>query len=66
MIIHEPTDETTYPTACEGSLREPGDYPSADYRGRRFYFCTKVCLRVFESDLDRFMAGEIEHPLEEE
>ena len=38
MIIHEPTDETTYPTVCGGSLREPGDYPSADYRGRRYYF----------------------------
>jgi YHS domain-containing protein len=26
------------------------------------YFCTRACLRAFESDPDRFMAGEIEHP----
>lgn len=30
------------------------------------YFCTLVCLRVFEQDPDPFMAGEVEHPLDEE
>jgi YHS domain-containing protein len=66
MTLPEPADDPTYPTACGGTLREPGDYPNADYRGQRIYFCTKACLRAFESDPDRFMAGEIEHPLEEE
>ncbi len=41
-------------------------YPSADYRGERIYFCTRACLRVFEQDPDPFMAGEVEHPLEED
>ena len=26
------------------------------------YFCTLVCLRVFEQDPDPFMSGEVEHP----
>jgi YHS domain-containing protein len=47
---------------CGGKLTNPEKYPSAIYRGKRVYFCTRACLRVFESDPDRFMAGEIEHP----
>lgn len=53
-------------TACGGKLSDPTGYPSAIYRGKRVYFCLQACLRVFESDLDRFMAGEIEHPTEED
>ncbi len=51
--------------ACGGKLSGPAQYPSAVYRGQRVYFCTYACLRAFESDPDRFMAGEIEHPAEE-
>jgi len=34
--------------------------------GERVYFCTRACLRVFEQDPDPFIAGEIEHPIDEE
>ncbi|MEW5939019.1 MAG: hypothetical protein AB1750_05115 [Chloroflexota bacterium] len=66
MLIAEPKSPVEYPTACGGHLREPGDHPSAEFEGRRVYFCTRACLRVFESDPERFMAGEIPHPIEEE
>ena len=53
-------------SACGGKLKDPQNYPSAIYRGKRIYFCLHACLRVFESDPDRFMAGEIEHPTQED
>ncbi len=55
-----------YKTACGGKLKDPTNYPSAIYRGEQIYFCTRACLRVFEQDPDFFMAGEVEHPLEED
>ena len=61
--------ETTTPefkTACGGGIKDPSKYPSAEYRGERVYFCTQACLRTFEQDPDRFMAGEIEHPIDED
>jgi len=51
-------------TACGGKITDPQRYPSAVFRGERVYFCTPACLRAFESDPERFMAGEIEHPEE--
>ncbi len=65
MLIHESDGAPVYPTACGGVLQEIRDHPSADYRGKRIYFCRQACLRVFETDPDQFMMGEIEHPLEE-
>lgn len=53
-------------TACGGKLTDTTGYPSAIYRGKRIYFCLRACLRVFESNPDRFMAGEIEHPVAED
>ena len=53
-------------TACGGKLKDPDRYPSAVYRGERIYFCTSACLRAFEVDPDLFMAGEVEHPLDED
>ena len=53
-------------TACGGTLEDTNGYPSVMYRGERVYFCTKACLSVFEQDPDRFMAGEVEHPIDEE
>ena len=53
-------------TVCGGKLKDPTRYPSAVYRGERIYFCTLACLRVFEENPDPFMAGEIEHPLDDE
>jgi len=55
-----------YETACGGKLKAPANYPSAMYRDRQIYFCTRACLRVFEQDTDSFMAGEVEHPIEED
>jgi YHS domain-containing protein len=52
-------------TACGGKLKDTTGYPSAIYQGEQIYFCTQACLRAFEKDPDRFMAGEIEHPLDE-
>lgn len=65
MLFSEPK-RTDLKTACGGNLREVGDHPSVEYRGRRVYFCRKACYRVYLSDPDRFMAGAIPHPLEEE
>ncbi len=63
-------EETQQPyiakTACGGKLKDPAKYPSAMFRGERFYFCTRACLRVFEQDPVAFMAGEVEHPIEED
>jgi len=55
-----------YKTACGGLLKDPTNYRSADYHGKRIYFCTHACLQRFEQDPDPFMAGEVEHPLEED
>jgi YHS domain-containing protein len=52
-------------TECGGKIKDPESYPSAIFRGERIYFCTQVCLRAFESDPERFIAGEIEHPADE-
>ena len=53
-------------TACGGLITEPEQYPSAEYQGRRVYFCLMACLRAFEADPDRFMNGEIPHPSDDE
>lgn len=55
-----------YKTTCGGTIKDPTNYPSVMYRGERIYFCTRACLRVFEQDPDSFMAGEVEHPTEED
>ncbi|GAB4487998.1 MAG: hypothetical protein OHK0031_11950 [Anaerolineales bacterium] len=54
-----------YKTACGGEIKDPAQYPSAEYRSERVYFCTQACLRAFEQAPDDFMAGNIEHPLDE-
>lgn len=52
-------------TACGGLLPDPAGYPAEDYRGRRVYFCLEACRRAFLRDPDRFLAGEVPHPLTE-
>lgn len=47
-------------------MKDPSKYPSALHNGERLYFCTRACLRVFDTDPARFLAGEIEHPTEED
>jgi len=64
--LPEPNDDLVpvYKTACGGELKDPAEYPSAEYRGERVYFCTHVCLRVFGEDPDAFIAGDVERPTE--
>ncbi len=66
MSQPQPNPEPTVLTACGGAIRDPQNYPQALYRGKAVFFCTKACLRAFEQDPDRFMAGEIDHPDDEE
>jgi YHS domain-containing protein len=51
-------------TACGGRIKDPERFPSAIFQGERVYFCTPDCLHAFESDPERFMAGEMVHPQE--
>lgn len=53
-------------SACGGVLNAPSKYPSAEFNGELVYFCTNACLRAFLSAPEKFMAGEVEHPLEDE
>ena len=65
MKLSSPTQSSQGTTACGGTLKNTSDYPSSVYHGKRAYFCKQACLRAFEQDPDRFMAGEIEHPIKE-
>ncbi len=60
------TQAPEFKTACDGLIRDPSQYPSAEYRGERVYFCTKACLSTFEKNPEAFMSGEVEHPLDDE
>ena len=62
MSQPEPPSEPVAFTVCGGKIYDLARYPSALNRGERVYFCTRACLRAFEADPDRFIAGEIEHP----
>ncbi|MBM4423215.1 MAG: hypothetical protein FJ030_07460 [Chloroflexi bacterium] len=62
----EVSNEQEAVTACGGKISGPDQYPSTLYRGKRVFFCHRACLRAFEFDPDRFMAGEIEHPSDED
>ena len=53
-------------TTCGGAINSKDAWPSATYKGKKVYFCSQACLRVFEQRTDDFMAGKIEHPLEAE
>ncbi len=53
-------------TVCGGKIKDPEKYPNAEYHGEMVYFCNKACLHAFEQNPEAFMAGEIEHPLEDE
>jgi YHS domain-containing protein len=55
-----------YKTACGGKIKDLSAYPSEEYRGEQIYFCTHACLRVFKQAPDAFMAGEVEHPIEDD
>ena len=55
----------TTKTACGGTLQDPSGYPSAMFRGELVYFCNTACLNAFLKAPEAFMAGEIEHPVED-
>jgi YHS domain-containing protein len=59
-------EKHTAKTVCGGIIKEPEKYPHAEYEGERVYFCTKACLHAFEQNPDAFMAGEVEHPTDDE
>lgn len=52
-------------TACGGTLNEPSGYPSALFKGELVYFCNRACHKAFLQAPEAFMAGEIEHPVED-
>ncbi len=52
-------------TACGGTLNDSSGYPSAMFQGDIVYFCSKACLDAFRKSPVAFMAGEIEHPIED-
>jgi YHS domain-containing protein len=50
---------------CGGAIAGWKATISAEYRGEQIYFCRLACRQVFETDPDRFVRGEIDHPQEE-
>jgi YHS domain-containing protein len=60
------TEPLKFKTACGGNITDPLQYPGAEFHGQQVYFCTKACLRAFEQDPERFMAGEMEHPFDDD
>jgi YHS domain-containing protein len=64
--IMNPTSETSViKSACGGILKDPSQYPSAMFNGERVHFCNAACLKAFLLAPEAFMAGEVEHPLED-
>jgi len=53
-------------TVCGGWIQDVSNFPDAEYQGKKVYFCTSACLKAFLSSPDAFMAGEVEHPLDDE
>ncbi|MDL1940892.1 hypothetical protein FBQ99_00935 [Chloroflexi bacterium CFX2] len=61
------TPETqVFKSACGGTLKDPSAYPSAMFNRERVYFCNQACLKAFLRAPEAFMAGEVEHPLDED
>ena len=52
-------------SACGGVLQTSSNYPNAVFNGERVYFCNTACLNAFLEAPEAFMAGEIEHPVED-
>lgn len=53
-------------SVCGGGLQDASLYPSANFQGETVYFCNSACLKAFLQAPEAFMAGEVEHPPEEE
>ncbi len=68
-LMTKPTTNFEAPiikSACGGTLQNSSEYPSAMFKGELVYFCNNACLKAFMQAPEAFMAGEIEHPLEDE
>ncbi len=61
-----PDPEQGILTVCGGRIEDPDEFPSAVFQGEKIYFCHPACLRAFLQGPPRFMAGEIEHPPEDD
>ena len=69
MTIQPQTNPLPQPeikTVCGGKIQDASKFPDAEYRCEKIYFCTKACLKAFLANSDAFMAGEVEHPLDDE
>ena len=53
-------------TVCGGALASDAVAIEAEYNGRVHYFCTRGCLRTFWTNPEAFLAGQIEHPTDDE
>jgi YHS domain-containing protein len=60
------SNEGEMKTVCRADIDRATYYPSDLHRGERVYFCNEACLRAFQSQPDAFIAGDIEHPSEED
>jgi YHS domain-containing protein len=65
-IMNQIPEPQVVKSACGGILQDPSAYPSAMFNGERVYFCANACLKAFLSAPEAFMAGEVEHPLDED
>lgn len=65
-MTQEEVKTSEFKTACGGTIHDPSRYPSVEYQGQQVFFCTQACLRVFHENPGAFMAGEVEHPLDED
>jgi YHS domain-containing protein len=66
MTMNSDQETQIVKSACGGVLQDPSQYPSAMFNGERVYFCNTACLNAFLGAPEAFMAGEIEHPLEDD
>ena len=61
---NEPSEERI--TVCGGRINPGEHFFEAEYNGRTYYLCARGCLRAFWSNPDDFLAGKIEHPINDE
>ncbi|HKZ84391.1 MAG TPA: YHS domain-containing protein [Anaerolineae bacterium] len=52
-------------TVCGGLLEPDAPAIEAEYNGQTYTFCTRGCLRAFWSNPEDFLAGKIEHPIDD-
>ena len=64
--LAQETQQQEIKSACGGTLKDPSAYPSAMFNGETVYFCNNACLKAFLKAPEAFLAGEIEHPLEDD